>query len=794
MNKFTLSLIAAGVLTASHCASAQLSPLRVQGSSLVDDQGQEVVLRAINLGNWLMIEPWMLGLNTGVTPDQATFLSVLESRFGAAEAERLMDIYRSGYITDRDMQHIASLGFNAVRLPFDHALIERIDAPFEVRDDGFEWIDRALDMAEDAGLYVILDMHGAPGGQSLDQPSGDRTENNLWGNDQAQERLAWIWQRIARRYKSHPAFAAYDMLNEPFGDFVTDYSNELISITQRVHDAVRLIDPDRPIFIPGTINGIDFYGKPSDRGWSGIGFTEHFYPGLFDGQDPTMAVHARFLQGRLVERALRTQSLEAPYFVGEFNPVWDFAGNPDLLRIYADRAEAVGVSTAWWSYKILKPSGGVGGNNWYLVTNTNDLGLGTNLFEPSLATIESVFTSFATMPLSSDLAAEASLAAANPNDPLPTVYAPLAIIPDATAPVGWGLVQIGTSDEGSADPSGGGFAAVYASGSDIFGSQDEFQFLHQSASGSTAVSAVIDRFDAEAQFAKSGVMLRAGLQADSAHAMVHVLADGRVYLLYRTSTNASSGQVFLGTTSFPAGLAIETNGSSITAWYTDSEGAWRSSGFPQSVNLGGAFQAGYASNSYEDRLYSSTVIDSLSIASSLTLPSVPAPATAPDFMVNGSFESASNASTPSGWSLSDTLVRRQTGWLPVRDGNALLAYRHWEASSSATSSATTTIGGLTPGQRYEVVVPSNRDTVPGGAQLAESITLEVEEFSTTGRIIDKRVYPVDQIETGNEWSRLTLPFEATSSSITVRLTFAPASGGNRDGAVKFDEVRVIQRP
>jgi aryl-phospho-beta-D-glucosidase BglC (GH1 family) len=61
------------------------------------------------------------------------------------------------FIDGEDVARIASLGFNVMRVPVGSRTLE---------DGGWEAVDRLLDAAERNGVYVVLDLHGAPGGQS----------------------------------------------------------------------------------------------------------------------------------------------------------------------------------------------------------------------------------------------------------------------------------------------------------------------------------------------------------------------------------------------------------------------------------------------------------------------------------------------------------------------------------------------------------------------------------------------------------------------------------------------------
>ena len=82
-------------------AAPALAFLRADGTRLVDEQTrQPILLKGCNLGNWLMIEPWMLGgvLDAKEVKDQVTIIQTLKSRFGEERGQALIDLYRDNYI------------------------------------------------------------------------------------------------------------------------------------------------------------------------------------------------------------------------------------------------------------------------------------------------------------------------------------------------------------------------------------------------------------------------------------------------------------------------------------------------------------------------------------------------------------------------------------------------------------------------------------------------------------------------------------------------------------------------
>ncbi|MFK7884119.1 MAG: cellulase family glycosylhydrolase [Phycisphaerales bacterium] len=763
--------------------------LRVQGADLVDAQGEVVILRAINLGNWLLIEPWMYNQNTQFVPDQASFIGVLESRFGAEEARRLMDLHRAGFMTQRDFDAVANAGFNCVRIPVSHKILE--SDPLVIDEAGFDVLRDAMDMAAQAGLYVILDMHSVPGGQSLDQPSGDVTKNDLWTDEAAQERLAWLWQQVARRFKNTPNFVAYDLINEPFGDFSTDIRDELVDIADQTISAIREVDPDRLIFVPGTIEGIRFYGDPADRGWTNVGFTEHFYPGLFDGSPPTLGTHARFAASTLRDRADLAEEIGVPFFWGEFNPVFDRAGAPDVTRVLFDQAENLGLHAGVWSLKLITQQGGLDDNNWYMTTNAVPSGLG-DIRTSSKATIETVFSSLGFMPLVTDLAYVSSLTGPAPSDVLPAVEIPPLTAPESDAWTNWSLADVGDVARvgGQQVLNGKSLGAdaltIYAAGKDLFGRADSMRLASRQMPPEFLVSGVFEAFEGD-RFSQAGVTIRSTELANSPHLSLVAFSDGRVLVKARSVGGGTTGQRYIATAGFPVGLAIGRDNGSFTAWMTDEDGQWRAVPLSESPNLGTSPRAGFFGVANRAGPLSVFEIDEPSVTPPGTFATATDLDTGSNLLANASFE------TSNSWNFSGGNIGFENGWTPVRDGSRLLAYRHWQVNSSSPSEASQLITGLVPGESYTFTVYANRDSVAAGQSTADRVELRVETDGDPVRWLESIEYEGVEIATGSRWSRMQVRFVALDSEHRVRIVAYPGSG-NRDGAVKFDGLVVEADP
>ena len=417
---------AAGMLLFSlvACAApASMAFLRAEGTRLVEEQTrQPILLKGCNLGNWLMIEPWMLGGVLEAT-DQVTIIATFKSRFGEERGQALIDRYRANYITPRDFELLKTFGFNVVRLPFDYRMIQEDEPPYRIKPHAFDHLDRALKMAEAAGVYVILDLHGAPGGQSRDMHTGQANQPGIWGKPIFFERTANVWRELATRYKDRAVVAAYDLMNEPYADHKLDVRADLAKHMPQIYRAIREVDDRHVIFLPGALRfGIEFYGDPKAQGFHDIGFTEHRYAGLF-GDKPVLASHARELLDRFPKKQAYIQELGVPYYFGEFNVVRRAAGGDRVMRAYYDLAARFGWSAKMWIYKLLKRDGGMTPDPWYMVTNAGPLEK-LDLQSSSYDQLERFFDSLATM----DLTVNESLRTAltEPNPP------PLELLPTTT--------------------------------------------------------------------------------------------------------------------------------------------------------------------------------------------------------------------------------------------------------------------------------------------------------------------------------------------------------------------------
>jgi glucan 1,3-beta-glucosidase len=323
--------------------------VRAQGDRLVDARGREVPVRGVNLGGFLVQEPWMMPL-AGKVKDQATLWQGVERRFGKQRMEELRDAYRSAWLTDADFARMKAAGFTTVRLPFTAANL--------AEPDGFKWLDWAIEAAARHGLYTILDLHGAPGGQSDAMHTGQAGQNQFFKDPANVAAAARLWQAVARRYADRPEVLGYDLLNEPMG---AANPRQLYAVQDQLYRAVRAVDPRHLVLLEDGYKGIDTFPRPQAYGWQNVAYSVHQYD--FKAKRPED--HLAALQGALAKIDRVRQAKGVPVVVGEVNVP---GAGPEVLGQALQALDAADVPWSMWSYKVVTTPA-AGKNVWGLYRN-----------------------------------------------------------------------------------------------------------------------------------------------------------------------------------------------------------------------------------------------------------------------------------------------------------------------------------------------------------------------------------------------------------------------------------------
>lgn len=530
--------------------SQSIPKLHVEGKNLVDPNGKVVSLRGCNLGNWLIIELWMLALSekAGVG-DQYELFQTLDQRFGQATRERLIDEYRSSWITDKDFDVIKSFRFNVVRLPLEYRLFEDDAHPKVLRKDAFKWTDRCIEMARRHGIYVILDMHGLQGGQSPYDHTGRSGQNHFWDVPSNQDRAAWLWKEIAKRYRDENVVVAYDLGNEPYGG---THALQRPAYT-KLYNAVREADPQKLVYFMGHYDGFEHYGSPQENHWSNVGYQMHWYPGMFGNGTPTLNVHVRHLNS-LEPTVATIDKWQAPFLVGEMNPVFAKVG-VDMMRRHYDAYAAHGWATTMWSYKVMTDKGGFDGGSWGMVTNSRPAPT-VNFKTASLAEIQKYFDTVRDMKWEVYESLRETMAPEVVNlPPLPAEVPRRVTVPSSTDVAGWQVADIGGALPGSVVMGKDGLE-LYGAGGDIWGDKDAFRFLYQEVRGDFVATVQVNSMDDWETYAKSGWMVRSSLDADAPHVLASAVPDGSVQFAERKKAGGTTDGQAMQNLTFPLILKL----------------------------------------------------------------------------------------------------------------------------------------------------------------------------------------------------------------------------------------------
>ena len=259
-----------GIFTGLSSYAAPLTFLHTQGQDIVNEKGEKIMLRGVGLGNWLLPEGYMWKF--GNEADRPRRIEKLvNDLIGPENAKRFWTEFRKSYVAEADIQRLSQLGYNSVRPALNSRLFVTDENSTAYSEEGFSLLDNLVKWCKANGIYVIIDMHAAIGGQTgqnIDDSADDKPE--LFMEKKYQDELVALWTTIAKRYRDEPAVAGYDLLNEPLpartGALHT-YKAQLEPLYKRLTAAIREIDSKHIIIVEGAdwANDWTVFSAPFDK-------------------------------------------------------------------------------------------------------------------------------------------------------------------------------------------------------------------------------------------------------------------------------------------------------------------------------------------------------------------------------------------------------------------------------------------------------------------------------------------------------------------------------------------------
>lgn len=313
--------------------------------------GKPLLFRGLGIGSWLNMEHFMLGIPT---PDNQIRKTVKEV-FGKETADRFFDTFIRSFISGPDFAFLRECGVNILRVPFNYRLFIDDQNPSEYKKEGFLYLDYLMDLCEKYQIYLLLDLHTAPGGQNPDWHSDNNTGiPEFWHYKVFRDQIVALWGYIAEHYKEKEYLLGYDVLNEPY---LIDAPDVLTEFYLEVTESIRKSDPNHIIFLEGDHFAMQFdcIHEIKDENTA---LTFHYYPTVWEPElfEDTYdkAARCRKFQEILDQIAGIREKFHRPILCGEAGYDIDKNNLPHTLELLDETLTMFNeaeISWTLWCYK-----------------------------------------------------------------------------------------------------------------------------------------------------------------------------------------------------------------------------------------------------------------------------------------------------------------------------------------------------------------------------------------------------------------------------------------------------------
>ena len=311
--------------------------LRVQGNQIVNEKGENFLLRGIGLGGWMLQEPYMFQLSE-VAGNQTDIKSKISRLIGQKNCDELYTRFLDNMITEKDIEALKKWGFNSVRLPMHFNLFslpvdkEPVAGQNTWLETGFKLTDNLLSWCRKYNIYLILDLHATPGGQGNDRPIADidTLKPRLWQSEANQMKTIALWKKLAEKYKDEEWIGGYDLINET--NYKLEGNEALKKLFLEITQEIRKVDKKHIIFIEGNQFANDFTGltPPWDNNMI-YSFHKYWNP-------TTVETIQKYLDMR--------EKYDIPLWMGESGE-----NNNDWFRAAVNLFETNNIGWSWWTIK-----------------------------------------------------------------------------------------------------------------------------------------------------------------------------------------------------------------------------------------------------------------------------------------------------------------------------------------------------------------------------------------------------------------------------------------------------------
>jgi endoglucanase len=241
--------------------------LHTDGQKIVNGNYEEVILRGLGTGNWMLQEGYMMQ-TADIGGTQHEFRKRLVETIGETKTDSFYNAWLQYHFTRADVDSMKLWGYNTVRVAMHYKWFtppvedEPVEGEITWIDKGFVMLDSLLDWCADNQMYLILDLHGAPGGQGKDSNISDYDPDkpSLWESELNRDKTVALWRKLAERFADEQWVGGYDLINETNWEFSEANNAPLRRLYNRITEAIREVDTNHIIYIEGNWFANDFSG------------------------------------------------------------------------------------------------------------------------------------------------------------------------------------------------------------------------------------------------------------------------------------------------------------------------------------------------------------------------------------------------------------------------------------------------------------------------------------------------------------------------------------------------------
>ena len=341
--------------------AANLAFIQIEGNQLLLE-GSEWIPKGMNVGNWLLQEDFMMHHQGTHSQMRAASARV----WGHETATHFWKTLENEYITEADIKYLSAMGLNLIRAPFNINHFADTQNPNEPGDFFWQKLDNLIALCKKYDMYVLLDMHAVPGGQSPSNYADAIHGSPLFFEYKVfQEQATKFWVEIAKRYKDEPTVFGYGLLNEPNTDGKPEVLTQWLLETSR---AIREVDSHHILVVAGDDWGKALLALEPELFEDPQVMPEvHFYP-LFLNNFNRIMEYPTTINGKKLDKEAVKKYFDnvlkpdfgRPILLGEFGTRWNEPFTEASMKVLYDVFSILAEKNIGWSLWSYKDAGAMG--------------------------------------------------------------------------------------------------------------------------------------------------------------------------------------------------------------------------------------------------------------------------------------------------------------------------------------------------------------------------------------------------------------------------------------------------